>query len=142
MLTAWVPFHDCDEEMGTLMVVDGSHKWPASNLRGFNAKDFAESEKPLKEKGQYAKIPMNLKKGQVSFHHCLAVHGSDRNRSASPRVSLAIHLQDGANRYREYITEKGVRISLFNDKLCRHSEDGTPDYTDPKVFPVLWGTPI
>src|SRR5919109_2177303 len=28
MLTAWVPFHDCDEDMGTLIMLDGSHTWP------------------------------------------------------------------------------------------------------------------
>ena len=28
LLTAWIPFHDVDEESGTLAVLDGSHRWP------------------------------------------------------------------------------------------------------------------
>ncbi|MEO6701054.1 MAG: phytanoyl-CoA dioxygenase family protein, partial [Jatrophihabitantaceae bacterium] len=27
MLTAFIPFHDCDVEMGTITMVDGSHRW-------------------------------------------------------------------------------------------------------------------
>ncbi len=27
MLTAFIPFHECDEEMGTITMIDGSHRW-------------------------------------------------------------------------------------------------------------------
>ena len=27
MLTAFIPFHDCGEEMGTITMVDGSNNW-------------------------------------------------------------------------------------------------------------------
>ena len=27
MLTAFIPFHDCGEEMGTITMIDGSHRW-------------------------------------------------------------------------------------------------------------------
>ena len=33
MLTAFIPFHDCDEEMGTITMVDGSHRWRETGQR-------------------------------------------------------------------------------------------------------------
>jgi ectoine hydroxylase-related dioxygenase (phytanoyl-CoA dioxygenase family) len=35
MVTAWIPFHNCDEEMGTITMIDGSHRWP-DNTRKLN----------------------------------------------------------------------------------------------------------
>jgi hypothetical protein len=140
MLTAWIPFHDCPLEMGPLMVIDGSHRWPnAASIRKFNEQDLSAVEQQVGN-GPLAfdKVPILLERGQVSFHHCLAVHGSDENASSSPRVSLAVHLQDDDNRYREYRNERGVPWRLVNDQLCRRTDEGTPDYTDPAVFPEIW----
>ena len=42
MLTAWIPFHDCPEDMAPLVVVDGSHRWPVSStIRAFKEKTWA-----------------------------------------------------------------------------------------------------
>jgi hypothetical protein len=140
MLTAWVPFHDCDQCMGTLMVLDGSHRWSGTTgLRTFKESNLAELERRFSGgRQQYTKVPVVLKKGQVSFHHCLTIHGSDVNRGTSPRLSLAIHLQDESNRHRVYRNERGIPWHIVNDRLCRVTADGTPDYTDPNAFPVLW----
>jgi hypothetical protein len=141
MLTAWIPLDDCSAEQGTLMVVDGSHRWPeAEHLRGFNEKDLARLNKALaRDVPPAAIIPLELSKGQVSFHHMRLVHGSAANRSARFRVALAVHLQDEANDYREVFDPAGKRITLPHDRLCRVTPAGTPDYRDPDVFPVLWG---
>jgi len=53
-------------------------------------------------------------------------------------VSIAIHMQDGPNRHRVYRNEQGIPWRLVNDQLCRQLADGSPDYSDPEVFPVLW----
>ena len=140
MLTAWVPFHDCPEEMGPLVVIDRSHKWPGTTaLRTFKDQNLEQVEaRYCPPRTTSIKIPIVLKKGQVSFHHCLTVHGSDVNRGKSPRVSLAIHMQDDKNRYRTYLNEQGVPWRLFNDQVCRRTPEGHPDYTDSAVFPTLW----
>ena len=40
--------------------------------------------------GQEAvQVPAVLRRGQVSFHHNRAIHGSGPNRSARPRRSMA-----------------------------------------------------
>jgi hypothetical protein len=106
MLTALITFHDCPKEMGPLMVVDGSHHWPElehDRLREFLNPDLIGAEERLvKEQADARKVSMALEKGQVSFHNSLTLHASDFNLSDRPRLSLALHLQDGENRYREY----------------------------------------
>lgn len=143
MLTAWIPFDDCGPENGPLMVVDGSHRWSGTEgLRSFNASDLRSLAVPL-EDGHLDDMTRRLSvdKGQVSFHHCRTIHGSEANRADTPRVSLAVHLQDGANRWREYRNPQGVVWEVTNDRMAAKLADGTPDYTDPAVFPVLWSLP-
>jgi ectoine hydroxylase-related dioxygenase (phytanoyl-CoA dioxygenase family) len=140
MLTAWIPLHDCPAENGPLMVVDGSHRWPGTDeLRSFKDPNLGELTLPL-EPGRLAESTRTLilGKGQVSFHHCRTVHASDVNRADAPRIALAVHLQDGANRWREFRNAHGVPWEIVNDRMARKLPDGTPDYTDPAVFPVLW----
>jgi hypothetical protein len=140
MLTAWIPFHDCPAEMGPLLVIDGSHKWAdTSSTRTFNKKELGDLERKLSaEHGPITKVPIILQRGQVSFHNCLTIHASDVNRSRSPRLSLALHMQDDENRYRQFLNDKGVPWQIANDRMCRQTPDGNPDYTDPEIFPVLW----
>jgi ectoine hydroxylase-related dioxygenase (phytanoyl-CoA dioxygenase family) len=140
MLTAWIPFHDCPEEMGPLLVVDGSHRFAGNvALRTFNEHNLEELESRYRSADlPFRRVCIPLTRGQVSFHHCLTIHGSDINRGTRPRLSLAVHMQDGPNRYREYRNRDGIPWHLVNDELCRRTPEGVPDYTDPSVFPVLW----
>jgi hypothetical protein len=142
MLTAWIPFHDCPQEMGPLMVIDGSHRWPEldhDDQREFRNTDLrAKEESIFRDHPGAKKVSMAIEKGQMSFHNSLALHGSDFNSSDRPRLVVACHLQDGANRYRKYYNEKGELWKVVADRLCRTGLDGDPDYSDPEVCPVLW----
>jgi hypothetical protein len=146
MLTAWIPLHDCDEEMGTITMIDGSHCWPASPrveaIRAattFISNDVAALERRLAALGlPIKKIPMSLRKGQVSFHNCLTFHGSGVNRSQRPRISVTVNLQDADNRYREARKADGELIVHNTDLLVRRLPSGEPDYRDPDVCPVIW----
>jgi ectoine hydroxylase-related dioxygenase (phytanoyl-CoA dioxygenase family) len=80
---------------------------------------------------------VNLEKGQVSFHHCLTIHGSGPNRGTAPRRSIAVHLQDEANRWQEFRFKQGRLATHANDQLVRQI-NGAPDYTDPDFCPVLY----
>lgn len=140
MLTAWIPFQDTPEEMGPVVYIDHSNHWPgAAEMRTFHAKDQAELEEHfMVGKDEAVKVPMTLKKGEVSFHSCLTVHGSQVNRSRRPRIAMALHFQDERNRFRKQLDDTGKPWHLFNDDLARKLPDGTPDYTDPAIFPVVW----
>jgi hypothetical protein len=138
MLTAWIPFQSCDQSMGPLTVVDESHRWPGnSELRQFHMTDGAGlRERFGNESRRVVKIPITLEKGQVSFHHCLTIHGSGPNLAPTPRHSISIHLQDDANRYRAHRQANGELAWHRNDVLCRNI-GGQPDYTDPDFCPVI-----
>lgn len=140
LLTAWIPFHDCDESIGPLIVLDGSHKWSGTqDMRFFKHQNLEDIEQTLhQERRRVVKVPMALQKGQLSFHHCWAIHGSQPNYSNSSRLTIAVHLQDKANRYQPFWNAKGEQIHLFQDTWCRKLPNGDPDYSDPAVFPLLW----
>lgn len=140
LLTAWIPFHDCEEERGPLVVLDKSHRWSGlQNMRHFNNSDLNTITNKFQQEGKkVVKIPMTLKKGQVSFHHCWTIHGSYPNRSQQYRQALAVHLQDRDNHYRPYLNSQGREIHIFDEQLCRRLPNGNPDFSDPQVFPVVW----
>jgi phytanoyl-CoA dioxygenase PhyH len=140
MLTAWIPFHDCPEELGPVIYVDGSHHWPgAAEMRTFHTKELNELESRfIENNGSADKYPMTLRRGEVSFHSCLTVHASEANRGSKPRIALALHMQDAENRFRHHLDASGEPWHLFNDDLARKLDDGSPDYADPDVFPLLW----
>jgi phytanoyl-CoA dioxygenase PhyH len=148
MLTAFIPFHDCGEEMGTITMVDGSHRWREIGADDSTTKHFAERDKTQLEEmltanaayndATVTKVPMIIPKGHMSFHHCRTYHGSGANRSGSPRRAISFHLQDGDNTYREYPLSDG-RLAIYNhDWLVRRTPDGHPDYADPDFCPVLY----
>ena len=142
MLTAWIPLHDCPEELGPLVVLDGSHKWShllERSALSFHRRDMEGLARRVKELGyEFKPVTLEMKRGQFSLHHCRAIHGSYPNRSPRPRIALAVHLQDGSNRYRPAVRPDGRPVELFNDRICRRAASGEPDYQDEAVFPRLW----
>lgn len=142
MITAWVPFHDTDDDIGTLVMLDGSHAWSqdvdATSTSTAIEQDMDGVEARLRSAGRpLRKVSLNLVKGQVSFHHMRTYHGSGGNRTDRPRRSVSIHLQDEANRFVRRPLPDGTDAAHPVDALCRRT-DGVPDYTDPDYFPVLW----
>src|SRR3712207_8462935 len=61
--------------------LDGSHRWGHEGL-DFGASDLAAQEAQLAAEGrELRKVPATMRRGQVSFHHCLTIHGSGPNHS-------------------------------------------------------------
>jgi hypothetical protein len=141
MLTAWIPFQDCDEETGALSFIDRSHhRTDTEWMKTFNEHDLRALERSFGADGApVERVPLRLKRGQVSFHHCRTIHGSEANRSADRvRLALALHFQDASNRYVPHTGASGKRTVHINDLLCRKDQQGNPDYSDPDICPVLW----
>ena len=139
LLTAWIPFHDIDEERGTMVVLDGSHRWSRTeHTRFFNNPDLDAVEKSLTPNGHATRVPFRLSRGQVSFHHSWTLHASYSNRSPTPRLAFAVHLQDGNNHYQPCWTGDGREVHIFDERLCRRLPNGDPDFADPAVFPTVW----
>ena len=142
LLTAWIPLQDCTIDMGPLFHIDKSHKWKdieeLKQYYSFNNQDLGGLEQHLKSRmPEYQEIPMLLKKGQVSFHNCNTIHASRPNTSNLKRMALAMHFQDDTNKYQKAYKATGELISIGYDKLCRKDSAGNPDYSDPRIFPLL-----
>lgn len=138
MLTAWVGFHDVDENGGSVSFLPGSHRWEVTGMDFFE-QDLDALAARLDQQGHRIEArPTRMRRGQVSFHHCRTVHGSGPNRGPDPRRSLAIHLQPDDNRWRRHVTADGTVAGHGNDRLVRPTPAGTPDYADPAVCPPLW----
>lgn len=142
MLTAWVPLQDTSEEMGSLAVWDASHLWSdTDDLHTFNEPELDLIEGRVRASNHIPEIfVLPLRRGQVSFHHCRLVHGSYPNRTDRARLAFAIHYQDGENRHAPRSDSDRSAVHL-NDMLCRACPDGTPDYADPEICPVLFSVP-
>lgn len=147
MLTAFIPFHDCGVEMGTITMIDGSHLWKEipgdDSTRHFAQRDRSELDELLHQTatfngGEVTAVPMVIPKGHISFHHCRVYHGSGHNRSGQPRRAISFHLQDGENQWRSYNRPDGSQLVYNHDLLVRKTSAGTPDYADPDYCPVLW----
>jgi ectoine hydroxylase-related dioxygenase (phytanoyl-CoA dioxygenase family) len=137
MLTAWVPFTNMDEDIGTITFIDGSHRWPENNHLNFFSSDLDGLEKQFDSGGApVVKAPAVMRRGQVSFHHCKTIHGSLPNTTDAPRRSIALHLQPASNQYLERHHENGSLYSHPNDELTRGA-DGRPHYDDPVFCPVV-----
>src|SRR5580698_3149173 len=79
MLTAFIPFHDCTVQLGTITMIDGSHLWKEipgdDSTRHFAQRDRSELEELLRLTAEFngasvEAIPMLIPKGHMSFHHC------------------------------------------------------------------------
>lgn len=150
MLTAFIPFHDCTEEMGTITMIDGSHRWREAEGGNITALHFADRRKDLDSilrrnaafnNAEVRAVPMVIPKGHTSFHHCRTYHGSAANRSCGPRRAISLHLQDGENTYRRFRLPDDSLASYNHDELVRRTPSGVPDYADPDVCPLVWRTP-
>jgi hypothetical protein len=137
MLTAWVPFHDVDAAGGAITFVEGSHRWEAGDGLDFFDQDLSTLDW-LREDQEVELVPAEVHRRAITFHHCRTIHGSGPNHSTAPRRSIAIHLQPGDNHFVQHTIPGGRVSSHGNDILVRRTAEGTPDYADPTVCPVLW----
>lgn len=144
MLTAWIPLVDMSVELGPLTIIDGSHIWSDEGVlhelrrkRSFITDGSDDLLTKLHTLGyDVTPVPMLLKRGHFSLHHCLAFHGSSPNISNRDRLSLTVHLQDHSNTWLQADTSDGS-VSYQHDSWCVDAE-GNPNYHDKLVCPILW----
>ena len=96
-LSCWIGLDDSTLENGCVHYVPRSHKW---NL--LPRADFANDMNAIvgaltpEQQREFKPIPIQLKKGECSFHHPLMVHGSYGNRSDNARRAVVLNVfRDG-----------------------------------------------
>ena len=94
LVTAWVAFDDVPVKKGCMRFVRGSNRWGLLNFSDFFNTNLAEMERRIRQQvgSEFEFVPAEMQAGQVSFHHCMTIHGSGPNSTAQPRRSMAIHL--------------------------------------------------
>ena len=133
MLSANVALQDVNVDNGALRVIPGSHKLGLiDDLGGFFNRNLSEALKRLQADFAVGPdLPLELKAGQVSFHHSLTVHASGPNTSASPRLVLApAYIADGT-----FFRVEGQLPSAHRQLLGDDRQHGTPFAGE--FFPLL-----
>lgn len=96
-LTCWIALDDVTIENGCLQYVPGSHRWPLLPITGLaGGMEAIKSVLTEEQREQFTPVPVEVRRGEASFHHPLTVHGSSENRSPNPRRGAVINVvRDG-----------------------------------------------
>ena len=102
MLTCWIALDDMSPEIGTVLVVPGSHRWGQQVVERNIAEDFresvdgadtylrvAEALRPPGAEIQFA--PVIVPAGGGVLFHSLTIHSSGGNATDRRRRALSIH---------------------------------------------------
>ena len=97
-VTAWLAISDVDEENGCMYMMSGTQD------EGMKPHGDTYDENNALTRGQTilnldlsAAKPVELRAGQISFHHPLVIHGSGPNRSPRRRIGFAIQSYIGGD---------------------------------------------
>jgi len=81
-LSCWIGLDDSTKENGCVHYVPGSHRWNLLPRADFaNDMDAVLEALTPEQRREFEPVPVELKKGECSFHHPLMVHGSYRFNS-------------------------------------------------------------
>lgn len=96
-LTCWIGLDDSTQENGCLNYVPGSHKWPDLPKPVLTGEmDGIRSVLPEELRDKFQPVPIEMMKGQGSFHHARTMHGSGANDTSRPRRATVINVfRDG-----------------------------------------------
>lgn len=139
LISAWVALDDATIENGCMWMVPGSHKWGPhkGGTIGTDPDGFTPTPDMslLPPDAKIERVPCEVKKGEVMFHHCLTWHGSPPNRSERGRPGIAVHYMPGYTRYvpegRSHPVEHNVEVKPGEVLKGKH-------------FPTVWenGKPL
>jgi ectoine hydroxylase-related dioxygenase (phytanoyl-CoA dioxygenase family) len=92
-LSCWIGLDDSKIENGCLHYLPRSHHWDLLPVTGL-ADDMNAIQSFLNQdqKKDFKPLPIELKKGEASFHHPLMVHGSYGNTTGRPRRAVVINV--------------------------------------------------
>ena len=92
-LSCWIGLDDSQVDNGCVHYVPRSHKWALLPRTGLaNDMNSIQSVLTEEQKAEFKPVPVELKKGEASFHHPLMVHGSYENRTERPRRAVVLNV--------------------------------------------------
>ncbi|MGD9631477.1 MAG: phytanoyl-CoA dioxygenase family protein [Pyrinomonadaceae bacterium] len=118
-LTCWIGLDDSTLDNGCVHYVPRSHKWNLLPREDF-ANDMNKIRDYLTEEQlrEFRPVPIELRKGECSFHHPMMVHGSFENSSDRPRRAVVINVvRDGVRSGSDEPLLDGVPVIPRGEKL-------------------------
>ena len=127
-LSCWIALDDSTSANGCVHYVPGSHRWNLLPVTGLaDQMDAIQTVLTIEQREQFKPVPIELQKGQASFHHPLMVHGSYENRSSRPRRAAVINVfRDGVVSASDQPLLEGVPVIPAGRKI------------DGQFFPLLF----
>jgi ectoine hydroxylase-related dioxygenase (phytanoyl-CoA dioxygenase family) len=141
LITAWVAFVDVPDEKGCMQVVPGSHQWGLLPESDFFNTDLETTKAKIEGlTGQpFVTKPCALKAGEVSFHHCLTIHGSSQNMTNTPRRSLVLHLMPEHARYIAGTPDDNHMNAILMREQGGKDGDAFAGELWPQMYPAVEG---
>lgn len=109
-VTVWIALDNSNKKNGALFYYKKSHK---AGLQVHKPSFIPGSSQVLKNKNilkKYKKITPYLDTGDILIHHCLIIHGSDRNRSNKSRSGLTLRYISKSSKINKTAKKKYEKI--------------------------------
>ena len=129
-------------ENGCMRVIPRSHRWPLQSSKLFFQSDASIEDVPefdVPEGATTEVTLLELKAGQVSFHHSRAIHGSGENRTAYPRRTIIAHMLPGETRYQSGTGDHPWAVAVLAGQKDEELKDG--DLWAGDRFPIIYTQP-
>ena len=94
LVSCWAALDAATVENGWLWFIPGSHKWGLIGVEREREIEQQALAGPVENE-----VAIELKAGDCSFHHSLALHSSRANRSSQRRRGYAVHYMSARTRY-------------------------------------------
>jgi ectoine hydroxylase-related dioxygenase (phytanoyl-CoA dioxygenase family) len=126
-LTCWIGLDDATVDNGCLQYIPKSHLWNLLPITGLAGRmDAIRKVLSEEQMAQFQPVAIELKKGECAFHHPLLIHGSQENRTESPRRAVVLNVvRDGVQSASDEPLLKGVPAVASGKQL------------DGQFFPML-----
>ena len=85
-VTCWIAIDEATEQNGCMRYISGSHKLGLLPHKQISAAHLTPESSDLGPE-----VPVPIPAGAAIFHHLLALHSSEANRSDKPRRAWALH---------------------------------------------------
>ncbi len=139
-VTAWLPLQDTSPDMGLLRFALGSHLGPPVDIENICDASEALFTQVIAQRGPSVRHLPPLRLGDVSFHDGWTFHGATPNRSATPRVALALHFfANGARVKRPTTPTMQHLLASFGPGLSPGDPASSPAW--PRVHPPAPAAP-
>jgi ectoine hydroxylase-related dioxygenase (phytanoyl-CoA dioxygenase family) len=130
VVSARLALTPCTRESGCMQVIGESHRWGLlGDVRALTESSVADALGDRAATLSDRIVHLELEPGDLTLHHCLTLHRSDRNQSAQTRKTLITRLFDAA-------------CTLLPERLPPGAAGHFPQSAGGRLlesaFPLLW----